>query len=373
MLSYLANFDEYFGPLRVLRYITLRTLMAAGTATVIGFILGPWLIHQLKLLKFGQHYDDDRTGDLAQRFDKKNTPTMGGLLIFGSVFLSTFLWAAPNVWVVVAMFVYTALTAVGFRDDYLKVMRKSRNGISSGEKMIWQTLITLVALAVLLWHPMSAHKIRELWVPFVKYPVWQFAGGFGLLALFVLMFFWVVGFSNAINLTDGLDGLAIGCTITVALVYGIMAYLAGHLLLANYLLIGSVPGAGELAVICGALVGAGLAFLWYNSYPAEVFMGDTGSLALGGLIGMIAFMVQQPLTLAIVGGVFVWEAVTVIIQVGWFKFTKRRFGEGRRFFLMAPIHHHFQRKGWPETKVVMRFWILSIIFALAGLATLRLR
>ncbi len=373
MLSYLANFDEYFGPLRVLRYITLRTLMAAGTATVIGFILGPWLIHQLQLLKFGQHYDDDRTGDLAQRFDKKNTPTMGGLLIFGCVFLSTFLWAVPNVWVVVAMLVYAALTAVGFRDDYLKVMRKSRDGISSGEKMIWQTLITLIALAVLLWHPLSAEKIRELWVPFVKHPVWMFGGGIGVFALFLLMFFWVVGFSNAINLTDGLDGLAIGCTITVALVYGIMAYVAGHAVIANYLFISFVPGTGELAVVCGALVGAGLAFLWYNSHPAELFMGDTGSLALGGLIGMIAFMVQQPLTLAIVGGVFVWEAVTVIIQVGWFKFTKRRFGVGRRVFLMAPIHHHFQKCGWPETKIVLRFWVLSLLCALAGLGTLKLR
>ncbi len=373
MLSYLANFEDYFGPLRVLRYLTLRTLMAAGTATVIGFIIGPWLIHQLRRLKFGQHYDDDRTGDLAQRFDKKNTPTMGGLLIFGSVFLSTFLWAQPNVWVVTALFVYTALTAVGFRDDYLKVVKKNRDGISSREKMLWQTLITLVALAVLVLHPLSAAKIRELWVPFFKSPVMVFAGVSGMLALFLMMFFWVVGFSNAINLTDGLDGLAIGCTITVALVYGIMAYTAGNAKIADYLLISHVPGTGELAVICGALVGAGMAFLWYNSHPAEVFMGDTGSLALGGLIGVIAFMVQQPLTLVIVGGVFVAEAVSVIIQVSWFKLTRRRYGEGRRFFLMAPIHHHFQKQGWPETKVVLRFWVLSLMCALAGLGTLKLR
>ncbi len=370
MLSYLAEYEHLFGPLRVLRYLTLRTLLAAGTATITGFIIGPWLIGQLRRLKFGQHYDDDRTGDLAHRFDKKNTPTMGGLLIYAAVLVSTLLWATPNVWVLVALGVYTALTAVGFRDDYLKVVKKNRAGLPSREKLAWQTLITLAALAVLVWHPVSAEKIRELWVPFVKDPV---LAVMPVAALFVLMFFWVVGFSNAINLTDGLDGLAIGCTITVALVYGLMAYAAGNARISEYLLIGYVPGTGELAVICGALVGAGMAFLWYNSHPAEVFMGDTGSLALGGLIGVIAFMVQQPLTLIIVGGVFVMEAVSVIIQVGYFKTTRRRFGEGRRFFLMAPIHHHFQKRGWPETKVVLRFWILSLMCALVGLGTLKLR
>lgn len=370
MLSYLADLENVWGPLRVLRYLTLRTLLAAGTAMVVGFVVGPWLIMKLRRLKFGQHYDDDRTGDLAMRFDKKNTPTMGGLLIFVSVAVSTLLWAAPNVWVLTALFVYAALTAVGFRDDYLKVVRKSRDGISSGEKLFWQTTITLVALVVLAWHPLSAENIRELWVPFLKIPL---VAAMPLIALFVFMFFWVVGFSNAINLTDGLDGLAIGCTITVALVYGLMAYAAGNIRIAEYLLIGYVAGTGELTVICGALVGAGMAFLWYNSHPAEVFMGDTGSLALGGLIGVIAFMVQQPLTLVIVGGVFVMEAVSVMIQIGFFKYSRRRYGEGRRVFLMAPIHHHFQKRGWPETKVVLRFWILSLLCALIGLGTLKLR
>lgn len=373
MLSYLANFDEYFGPLRLLRFITLRTLLGAGTAALIGFIVGPWLIHRLKVLKFGQHYDDDRTGELAAKFDKKNTPTMGGLLIFGAVFFSTVLWAQPNIWVFVAMFVYAGLTAVGFRDDYLKVIHKNRDGISSREKMFWQTLITVFALAALLFYPTSANKIRELWMPFWKEPVLRFTGIIGIGALFVMMFFWLVGFSNAINLTDGLDGLAMGCTISVALVYGIMAYAAGNIRISDYLLISHVPGVGELAVVCGAIVGAGMAFLWYNSHPAEVFMGDTGSLALGGLIGMIAFMVQQPFTLVIVGGVFVAEALSVIIQVSVFKYTKRKYGEGRRFFKMAPIHHHFQKLGWPETKVVARFWIISLICALAGLGTLKLR
>jgi phospho-N-acetylmuramoyl-pentapeptide-transferase len=370
MLSYLANYDQYFGPLRLLQYHSFRMLMAIVTASIVGFILGPWIIHKLRVLKFGQHYDDDRTGDLAAKFDKKNTPTMGGLLIFGSVFISTSLWAKPNIWVFVAMFVYAALTAVGFRDDYLKVIRKSRDGISSGEKMLWQTIITLLALGFLMMDPQSSVKIRELWVPFLKHPVLV---AMPLGVLFVMMFLWLVGFSNAINLTDGLDGLAVGCTITVALVYGIMAYAAGNTRIADYLLISYVPGTNELAVICGAIVGGGMSFLWFNSYPAEVFMGDTGSLALGGLIGMIAFMVQQPLTLVIVGGVFVAEAVSVIIQVGYFKVTKRRYGEGRRFFKMAPVHHHFQKLGWPETKVVARFWIISLICALSGLATLKLR
>lgn len=370
MLTYLADLDSVWHPLNVLRYETFRTMLAAGTAAVIGFLIGPWLISRLRELKFGQHYDDDRTGDLAVRFDKKNTPTMGGLLIFLCVFISSFLWAAPNIWVFVALLVYTALTICGFRDDYLKVVRKNRDGISSFEKITWQTLTTVAALALLCTNKMSAAKIHELWVPFLKHPL---IASMPIVALFVLIYFWIVGFSNAINLTDGLDGLAIGCTISVALVYGIMAYAAGDVKISSYLLIGHVPGTGELTVVCGALVGAGLAFLWYNSHPAEVFMGDTGSLAIGGLLGIIAFMVQQPLTLVIVGGVFVWEALSVIIQVTYFKATRRMYGEGRRVFLMAPVHHHFQRKGWPETKVVLRFWVLSLIFALAGLSTLKLR
>jgi len=370
MLSYLYHYDNLFGPLRVLRYLSVRTLLGTGTAAFVGFLIGPWLIARLRVLKFGQHYDDDRTGDLARRFDKKNTPTMGGLLIFASVLVSSFLWAAPNIWVVVALFVFTMLAAVGFRDDYLKVVRRSRDGISSGAKIFWQSVTTAGALAMLLLSPASAEKIRELWVPFVKHPV---VGSLPIVALGIFVYLWLVGFSNAINLTDGLDGLAIGCTIPVALVYAVMAYAAGRFDYANYLLISYVPGTGELAVVCGAVVGAGIAFLWFNSHPAEVFMGDTGSLALGGLLGIIAFMVQQPLTLIIVGGVFVWEAASVIIQVGYFKLSRRRYGEGRRIFLMAPIHHHFQKRGWPETKVVLRFWVLSLICALVGLGTLKVR
>ncbi|ACB75913.1 phospho-N-acetylmuramoyl-pentapeptide-transferase [Opitutus terrae] len=371
MLSHLADLQDYFGPLRLLRYITVRTLLAAVTSLTIGFVIAPWLIAKFRELKLGHGYIDDRTGALgATYFDKKNTPTMGGLIIFLSVFTSAALWAAPNIWVFVSLFVYAALTIPGWRDDYLKVVHKNRNGISSWEKIGWQSLATVVALGLLLWHPASAQKIREFWVPFVKYPLiphmhWA--------VLLVLIYLWIVGFSNAINLTDGLDGLAIGCTIPVALVFGIMAYVADHVFLSQYLLTSHVPGTGELAVICGALIGGCMAFLWYNCHPAEVFMGDTGSLALGGLIGVMAFMIHQPLTLVIVGGVFVAEMLSVVVQVGVFKITKRRSGVGRRFFLMAPVHHHFQKKGWPETKVVLRFWVLSLGCALAGLATLKLR
>ncbi len=374
MLSHLSQYAEAYGPLRLLGFSTVRTLLAALTAMGIGFVIGPWLIARLRRLKFGEHVDDPRTGDLAQRFDKKNTPTMGGLLISGSVLLSSLLWAEPNVWVVVALFVYAALTGVGFRDDYLKVVHRSKAGISSSEKMFWQTLITALALVALVIHPQSSAKIREMWLPFVKNPAFIFpADIWGIGGLFVLMFLWVVGFSNFINLTDGLDGLATGCTLSVTLVYGIMAYAAGHALIADYLLISHVPGVGELTVVCGALIGACIAFLWFNSHPAEVFMGDTGSLALGGLIGIMAFMVHQPVTLVIVGGVFVAEGLSVVIQVSYFKATKGPDGQGKRFFRMAPIHHHFQKLGWPETKVVARFWILSLICALAGLATLKLR
>ena len=371
MLSYLADFEEYFGPLRLLRYITVRTVLAALTALIIGFVIGPILIRKFRELKLGHGYIDDRTGALgATYFDKKHTPTMGGLIIFISVAVSAVLWAAPNIWVIVSLFIYAALTVPGWRDDYLKVVHRKRDGISSWEKLAWQSAATLIALGLLLWHPESSHSIRELWVPFLKRPIIALMP-VGL--LLVLIYLWIVGFSNAINLTDGLDGLAVGCTITVALVFGIMAYVAGNIKLAEYLLISYVPGVGELTIICGALIGGSMAFLWYNSHPAEVFMGDTGSLALGGLIGVMAFMIHQPFTLVIVGGVFVMELLSVVFQVGWFKYTKRRFGIGRRIFLMAPLHHHFQKKGWPETKVVLRFWVLSLGFALAGLATLKLR
>lgn len=371
MLSFLADYHDHFGPLRLLKYQTVRTVLAALTALIIGFAIGPGLIRKFRKLKLGQGYVDPRTIGLGPAyFEKKNTPAMGGLIIFFAVFFSAAMWAVPNVWVIVSLFVYASLTVPGFRDDYLKVVHKNSHGISSWEKIAWQTATTVVALGVLLWHPQSSDHIRELWLPFLKHAVIESMPWW---LLVVLIYLWIVGFSNAINVTDGLDGLAVGCTIPVALVFGIMAYAAGNTIYSEYLLIPYVAGAGELTVIFGALIGGCMAFLWFNSHPAEVFMGDTGSLALGGLVGVIPFMIHQPLTLVIVGGVFVTELVSVALQVSWFKITKRRFGEGRRLFLMAPIHHHFQKRGWPETKVVLRFWILSLGCALAGLLTLKLR
>ncbi len=366
MLSYLAELEHLWGPLRLFRYISFRGLFAAGTSLMIGFVLGPWLIARLRRLSMRQVFRDrSEVGDLADLHrTKANTPTMGGLLIFSSVTVSALLWARPNVWVLVALFVFTGLTALGFADDYLKIARGNSNGVSSRQKLGWQAAIAAVALTVLLLVPSSGDKVREIWVPFLKEPLWLETP---LWALFPFFFLILAGSSNAINLTDGVDGLAIGCTISVALVYAIMAYGAGHLIIADYLFISYVPGAGELAVICACLVGAGLAFLWFNAHPAEVFMGDTGSLALGGLVGAIAFMVHQPLTLIIVGGIFVMEALSVIIQVASYRTRKKR------VFRMAPIHHHFELKGWKETKVVVRFWILSLIFALVGLGTLKLR
>jgi phospho-N-acetylmuramoyl-pentapeptide-transferase len=366
MLTFLADFEDVFGPFRLLRSITLRTLMASGTALIIGFVIGPWLIARLQKISFIQTFRDaDEIGHLAERHAaKRNTPTMGGLLIYAAVAGSTLLWARPNIWVLVSLFVYTAMTGLGLRDDYLKISKQDTRGVSFRGKLLWQSGITAVTLAALLMHPESSIKVRELWVPFLKVPLWE---NMPLLVLGGFFLFMLVGSSNAINLTDGIDGLAIGCTITVALSYAIMAYAAGHSVIANYLLISYIPGVGELTVVCGSLVGGGLAFLWFNSHPAEVFMGDTGSLALGGLIGTIAIIVHQPLTLGIVGGIFVIEALSVIIQVGSFK------TRGKRIFRMAPVHHHYELKGWAESKVVIRFWILSLIFALAGLGTLKLR
>ena len=366
MLSYLADFENYWGPLRLFRYITFRALFGSATALILGFLITGPLLNYLRQFKLHQALrDKSEVGNLAAlHAGKKDTPTMGGLMIYISVTISTFLWAIPNIFVLTALAVYTGLTGLGFMDDYAKVTKKNSAGLNKKQKLFWQTLITLGALTLLLLHPDSAIKVREFWVPFFKNPLFL---ALPIPVLFIFLFFILVGSSNAINLTDGIDGLAIGCTISVALVYSIMAYAAGNALIAYYLFISFVPGVGELSIICGCLVGSGLAFLWYNSHPAEVFMGDTGSLALGGLIGVVAFMVHQPLTLVIVGGIFVMEALSVIIQVFSYKTRKKR------VFKMAPIHHHFELKGWPESKVVIRFWILSLAFALAGLGTLKLR
>ncbi|HAF58691.1 MAG TPA: phospho-N-acetylmuramoyl-pentapeptide-transferase [Opitutae bacterium] len=381
MLSWLQFGEEFWGPLRLFQYISVRALGAGITALVLGFWIGPSLIRLLQKIGARQAFrDKEEVGELAElHMDKTHTPTMGGMLIFISVFFSVILWAEPNVYVCTALVTYMLLTGVGFADDFLKVSKKNSKGLAGRYKLLGQLGATGVALFLLLgpWASMlngagqeslgSAHKMREFWVPFISYPDSSSIPILSLGALSLLYLVTLTGTSNAINLTDGLDGLAIGCTVTVALTYAIMAYASGNFLIAEYLKISWVPGTGELAIVCIALLGGSLAFLWYNAHPAEVFMGDTGSLAIGGLIGIIALMIHQPLTLILVGGIFVMEATSVILQVASFKMR------GKRIFLMSPIHHHFELKGWKETKVVIRFWILSLLFALIGLATLKLR
>ncbi len=381
MLSWLQFWEELWGPFRLFQYISVRALGAGITALILGFWIGPSLILLLKKIGARQAFrDKEEVGKLADlHMNKSHTPTMGGMIIFISVLLSVILWAEPNVYVCTALLTYAILTGVGFADDYLKISQKNSKGIAGKYKLLGQLAATGFALYILLG-PMSNHlngagvdnlgsseKMREFWIPFVSYDDPSRIPVLSLGVLSVLYLVTLTGTSNAINLTDGLDGLAIGCTVTVALTYAIMSYASGNFIIADYLKISWVPGSGELAIVCIALLGGSLAFLWYNAHPAEVFMGDTGSLAIGGLIGIIALMIHQPLTLIIVGGIFVMEASSVILQVASFKMR------GKRIFLMSPIHHHFELKGWKETKVVIRFWILSLLFALIGLATLKLR
>ena len=356
----------------------MRAILAGITALLFGFFLGPKLISLLRDFGAKQAFRDrDEVGELANLHEgKAKTPTMGGFLIFGSVIFSTLLWADPNIYVITAMLVYAVLTVVGFLDDFLKISKKNSKGLAGRYKLIGQLIATGLALFLLLG-PLgdiltgvhgralgSTEKMMELWVPFYSDVLILSMPLVLVIGLFLLT---LTGSSNAINLTDGLDGLAIGCTVTVALTYGIMSYASGNFVISEYLKISWIPGTGELTVVCAALLGGSLAFLWYNAHPAEIFMGDTGSLAIGGLVGIIALMIHQPLTLVIVGGIFVMEAGSVILQVASFK------SRGKRIFLMSPIHHHFELKGWKETKVVIRFWILSLLFAIIGLATLKLR
>jgi phospho-N-acetylmuramoyl-pentapeptide-transferase len=331
MLSYLADMEAVWGPLRLFRYISFRAMGGAATAMMLGMLIAPFLIARLKALKIQQVLRSaEEVGRLADLHNsKKNTPTMGGLIVFISVVASTILWARLNIYVVTG-----------------------------------QAVLTLVALGLLLSSPTSSDFIRQLWLPFYKEPI---IAVMPLPFLFIFLYLVLSGSSNAINLTDGVDGLAIGCTLTVAMAYALMAYASGNAIYADYLLVPFMPGAGELTILLSILCGACLAFLWHNAHPAAIFMGDTGSLALGGLIGIVAFMILQPITLILIGGVFVVEVLSVMLQVGCFKLYKRR------IFLMSPIHHHFEIKGWAETQVVIRFWILSLVFAVIGLATLKLR
>ena len=345
----------------VFRYITFRTAWAALTALIISFIFGPWLIERMRRIKAGQYIREE--GPKSHQM-KAGTPTMGGILINIAIFVPTILWADilnPYIWIV--LFVTLAYGAIGFVDDYRKLVKKRNLGLTPKEKFLAQFGVALLAGLAIGYLPMLRNNYSTaLTFPFIK----QFVLNLGPLYIpFVMVI--IVGASNAVNLTDGLDGLAIGSTMIAATTYTILTYAAGHARIADYLKIAWVPQTGELAVFCGAMVGASLGFLWFNAYPAEIFMGDVGSLALGGAIGTLAVMIKQEILLIFVGGLFVIEALSVILQVFSFKLT------GRRIFKMSPIHHHFELSGWRETKVVVRFWIVAIIFALLSLATLKLR
>ncbi len=363
---------ESVSSLRLFGYITFRSAGAAITALLLSWMLGPRVICWLKRLKFGQDYRDkaEEAGNLTARLlSKKGTPTMGGILIILALNFTTLLWAKWETMVQLTLLSVVVLTALGFYDDYAKITQQSGAGTRASVKLLVQTALALF-IGFYLWNmPSKSKLITEIMVPFYKYPVLTGAAVAGL----TLTTLTIVGSSNAVNLTDGLDGLAIGCTVIVSLVFVILTYLAGNVKTAAYLQIPYVPGAGELTVFCSALVGAGLGFLWFNCHPAQMFMGDTGSLAIGGALGIVAVLIHQPLVLMIAGGIFVLEAGSVLIQTGYYRYTRRRFGTGRRVFLMAPIHHHFEKKGWYESQVVMRFYILCVLFAVLALSTLKIR
>ena len=367
-----TEWADTLSPLRLFRYITFRSAGAALTALVLSWWLGPRVIAWLRRLKFGQEYADkaEAAGGMAARLlSKKGTPTMGGILVVVALNLTTLLWAQWNTLVQLTLLSVVVLTGLGFYDDYAKISQQSSGGARSVVKLGVQAALALF-IGLYLWQMPSTRKlITDIMVPFYKYPVMTGAGVVGL-GLTILT---IVGSSNAVNLTDGLDGLAIGCTLIVSFVFLVLTYLAGNKNASAYLQIPHVVGAGELTVFCAAMIGAGLGFLWFNCHPAQVFMGDTGSLALGGALGIVAVLIHQPLVLVIAGGVFVMEAVSVILQTGWFRYTKRRYGTGRRIFLMAPIHHHFEKKGWYESQIVMRFYILGLLCAVVALSTLKLR
>ena len=390
MLLELARWlsDEHVRAFGVIEYITFRALLACATALAIGLLAGPWLIRRLTALKIGQAV---RSYVPESHLQKNGTPTMGGALILIGIGISTLLWADwTNRFVWVVLLVTFGFGWIGWADDYRKVVHHDPEGMPARQKFFWQALIGAVA-AVYLSFAVSVPANTELWplfrewvlsgftmplparadliVPFFKtvsYPLGVF--GFGALTWLV-----IVGTSNAVNLTDGLDGLAIMPTVMIGSALGIFAYVVGRVDYSRYLLFPYIPGASELMVLCAAIAGAGLAFLWFNAYPAQVFMGDVGALALGGALGTIAVIVRQEIVLFIMGGVFVVETLSVMLQVTWFKYTKKRYGEGRRIFRMAPLHHHFEVGGWKETQVVVRFWIITMMLVMIGLASLKLR
>jgi len=388
LFQWLQGLSPEFGFLRVFQYLTLRAVMAALTALVIGLVAGPRVIRLLASLKIGQPI---RGYGMETHLAKSGTPTMGGVLILLSIAISTLLWfELSNRFVWIVLLVTLGFGAIGWVDDWRKVVNKDPEGMRSGEKYFWQSVIGLLAALYLVFSisensNMQVFELFIRWVqsgfaldlppkagllvPFFKevsYPL-------GVLGFVIMTYLVIVGASNAVNLTDGLDGLAIMPVIMVGSALGIFAYVTGSVNFSRYLLFPHISGAGELLVFCAAMAGAGLAFLWFNAHPAQVFMGDVGALALGGALGTIAVIVRQEIVLAIMGGIFVAEALSVMLQVVWFKYTKKRYGEGRRLLKMAPLHHHFEKSGWKETQVVTRFWIITMLLCLIGLSTLKLR
>ena len=388
LAQWLSGMFPEWGFLRLFNYITFRAVMSAMTALLIGLAFGPWVIRRLTEMKIGQPI---REYGVQQHLAKSGTPTMGGVLILIGIGISTLLWFDwTNRFVWVVMLVTMGFGAIGWVDDWRKVVNKDPEGMRSREKFFWQSLIGLFAALYLAFSVSETSFLgvvqlffrwissgfstelppkADLMVPFFKtvsYPL----GVFGFIGL---SYFVIVGTSNAVNFTDGLDGLAIMPVVLVGSALGIFAYLTGSTVYSKYLLLPYIPGAGELLIFCGALAGAGLAFLWFNTHPAQVFMGDVGALALGGGLGTLAVITRQEIVLGIMGGVFVAEVLSVMLQVTWFKYTKKKYGEGRRIFKMAPLHHHFEKSGWKETQVVVRFWIITMLLCLIGLSSLKLR
>ena len=385
---WLQTLSPEFGFFRVFQYLTFRAVMASVTALLIGLFAGPAVIRHLRALKIGQPV---REYAMQSHLVKSGTPTMGGVLILIAISISALLWSdLSNRFVWIVLFVTLSLGAIGWADDWKKVVNKDPEGMRSRDKYLWQSLVAGIAALALVFAISEGSNAKVwqlfvqwiqsgfqvnlpntvgLWLPFFKevsYPL-------GVLGFVTMTYVVIVGSSNAVNLTDGLDGLAIMPVVMVGAVLGVVAYVTGNSVFARYLLLPYIPGTGELMVFCAAIGGAGLAFLWFNTHPAQVFMGDVGALALGGALGVVAVIVRQEIVLAIMGGVFVAEAVSVMLQVTYFKYTKKRYGEGRRLFRMAPLHHHFEKKGWKETQVVVRFWIITMLLCLVGMSTLKLR
>ena len=388
LAQWLQTLSPEFGFFRVFQYLTFRAVMAALTALLMGLIAGPIVIRRLAALKIGQPI---REYAMQTHLSKSGTPTMGGVLILLCIAVSTLLWAdLSNRFVWIVLLVTLGFGAIGWADDWRKVVHKDPEGMRSREKYLWQSAIGLIAALYLVFSISESSNLRVvglfiswvqsgfdvnlppkagLLVPFVKeisYPL----GVFGFVILTYLV---IVGSSNAVNLTDGLDGLAIMPVVMVGSALGVFAYVTGSAVYSKYLFFPHIPGSGELMIFCAAMAGSGLAFLWFNTHPAQVFMGDVGALALGAALGTIAVIVRQEIVLAIMGGIFVVEALSVMLQVTYFKYTKKRFGEGRRILKMAPLHHHFEKSGWKETQVVVRFWIITMLLCLVGLSTLKLR